>query len=314
MTSSSVPTTSALQFKTAAGGDGAVTVGDFISFRDPDHRIGFPIVNDGTASRLLTGGDLDPESLQRGRDGDLWMGDEFGPWILHFSSTGVLLDPPFAMPDGIRSPNNPFLNGAPPTHPNSRGLEGMAITPDRKHLYAALEGATLADPDPYRRHVYEFDTESQTFTGRVLQYRTEAPGNLVADMWAVDTHRLVVIERDLGSGLNARFRRIYLIDLRVTDPAGFLVKTQLVDLTAIPDPDQVSLPALHPGDVGLGDPVLGHVRVGRGRPPGEGEPAHGGLRQQPAELRPQPCPSRRQRVHPRGRPGAEKGLTTADSC
>ncbi len=242
------------RFKTAGGGDGAVTVGDFISFRDPDHRIGFPIVNEGTTSRLLTGGDIDPESLQRGRHGDLWVGEEFGPWILHFSSTGVLLDPPFAMPDGIRSPDNPFLNGAPPTHPSSRGLEGMAISPDRKHLYAALEGATLADPDQSRRHVYEFSTGKKAFTGRVLQYRTEAPTNLVADMWAVDTHRLVVIERDRGFGLSARFRRIYLVDLRVTDAAGFLVKTQLVDLTAIPDPDLVSLPALHPGDVGLGDP------------------------------------------------------------
>ena len=242
------------QFKTADGGDGTVMVGDFISFADPEHRIGFPIVNEETTNRLLTGGDLDPESLQRGRDGDLWVGEEFGPWILHFSSTGVLLDPPFAMPGGIMSPNNPFLNGALPTHPNSRGLEGMAITPDRRYLYAALEGATLADPDRSRRYVYEFNTEEQAFTGRVLQYRTEAPGNLVADMWAVDGHRLVVIERDLGSGVNAVFRRIYLVDLRVTDSAGFLVKTELVDLTAIPDPDLVSLPALHPGDLGLGDP------------------------------------------------------------
>jgi hypothetical protein len=31
-------------------------------------------------------------------------------------------------------------------------------------------------------------------------------------------------------------------------------KTQLVDLAAIPDPDLVSLPPLHAGDVGLGDP------------------------------------------------------------
>lgn len=242
------------RFKTARGGDGTVEVGDFISFRDPDHRIGFPLVNEGTTSRLLTGGDIDPESLQRGRHGDLWVGEEFGPWILHFSSTGVLLDPPFAMPDGIRSPDNPFLNGAPPTHPGSRGLEGMAISPDRKHLYAALEGATLADPDQSRRYVYEFSTRKKAFTGRVFQYRAEASANLVADMWAIDTHRLVVIERDRGVGLDATFRRIYLVDLRVTDAAGFLVKTLLVDLSAVPDPDLVSLPALHPGDVGLGDP------------------------------------------------------------
>ena len=242
------------RFKAAAGGDGAVKVRDFISFRDPGHRMGFPIVNEGTSRRLLTGGDIDPESLQRGSDGDLWVGEEFGPWILHFSASGVLLDPPFAMPDGIRSPDNPFLNGAPPTHPGSRGLEGMAISPDRTHLYAALEGATLADPDQSRRHIYEFSTESRAFTGRVFQYRAETSTNLVADMWAIDTHRLVVIERDRGSGLGAAFRRIYLVDLRVTDAAGFLVKTQLVDLAAVPDPDLVSLPALHPGDVGLGDP------------------------------------------------------------
>ena len=77
---------------------------------------------------------------------------------------------------------------------------------------------------------------------------------MVADMWAVDRHRLVVIERDAGRGEAALFRKLYLVDLRHTDPAGFLAKTELVDLAAIPDPDLVSLPALHPGDVGLGDP------------------------------------------------------------
>jgi hypothetical protein len=33
-----------------------------------------------------------------------------------------------------------------------------------------------------------------------------------------------------------------------------LVLRQLVDLTRIPDPALVSQPALHPGDLGLGDP------------------------------------------------------------
>ena len=242
-------------FKTASGGSGTVDVGDFISFRDPNNIIGFPIVNKGVDRRLLTGGDIDPESLQRGRNGDLWVGDEFGPWILHFSGGGRLLDPPFALPGGLMSPNNPFLKtGDDPTQPNSRGLEAMAITPDRRYLYAALEGATVADPDQSRRYVYQFDTVHKEFTGQVLQYRTEAEANLVADMWAVDNHRVVVIERDAGSGLAALFRSVYLVDLRRTDPQGFLRKTLVVDLTAIPDPDLVSLPPIHSGDVGLGDP------------------------------------------------------------
>ena len=241
------------RFKTARGGSGTIKVGDFVSFRDPHHRIGFPIINEDTNRRLLTGGDIDPESLQRDRHHDLWVGDEFGPWILHFDNRGRLLDSPFAMPDGVVSPNNPLLVGAP-THPNSRGLEAMAITPDRSYLYAALEGATLADPDQSRRLIFEFSTRRREFTGRVLQYRTEDPAYLVADMWAVGRHQLLVIERDSGRGLTAVFRKIYLIDLRHTDPDGFLEKTQLVDLASIPDPDLISLPPLNPGDVGLGNP------------------------------------------------------------
>ena len=88
-------------FKTAKGGTGAVDVDldDFVQFRDPNSVIGFPIQR--PADRLLTGADLDPESLQRGKDGDLWMGDEFGPWILHFDETGVLLEPPFRVPAAL---------------------------------------------------------------------------------------------------------------------------------------------------------------------------------------------------------------------
>ena len=64
----------------------------------------------------------------------------------------------------------------------------------------------------------------------------------------------MVIERDGGRGHTALFRRVYLVDVRRTDASGFLRKTMLVDLTSIPDPDEVSLPEIHPGDLGLGDP------------------------------------------------------------
>ena len=238
-------------FKTARGGSGAVTVGPFISFRDPDHKIEFPIVNEATADRLLTGGDIDPESLQRGKNGDLWVGDEFGPWILHFDSEGVLLDAPFAMPGGLKSPNNPFLVG-PATHPNSRGIEAMAISPDGRYLYAALEGPTVADTDKRRRYVFEFSVRREAFTERSWVYHTEEPGYLVADLDALDGHRLVAIERDGGRGLAANFRGVYTLDLRQVGADGFLVKQRAVDLTAIADPALVSLPAIHAGDVGLG--------------------------------------------------------------
>ena len=240
-------------FKTARGGSGTVKVGEFISFRDPGHKLAFPIVNEGTDRRLLTGADIDPESVQRGPNGDLWVGDEFGPWVLHFDSRGRLLESPYEVA-GVKSPNNPTLDGAAATQPNSRGFEALAISPDGRSLYAALEGATVADADQTRRNIYELSIRRHAFTGREWHYRTESPGNMIADMSPIGRRQLAVIERDGGKGVDALFRKVYRVDLRHFSPTGTQQKTQLVDLTAIPDPDHVSLPAIHPGDLGLGDP------------------------------------------------------------
>jgi hypothetical protein len=245
-------------FKTAHGGTGTVQVEDWIAFRDPNHVIGFPIVNNNTESRLLTGGDIDPESLQRDANGDLWVGDEFGPWVLHFDASGVLLDAPYLNPLGVMSPNNPFLNGAAPTQPNSRGFEAMAISPNGRYLYPALEGATVAEgANSTHRYVFEFDTVAKAFTTDRWSYQTDVPvlgegPHLVADMWSLDGNRMVVIERDGTSGKNVKYRKVYLVDRRHVDGNGNLVKTQLVDLTAINDPQLISLPAIHDGDVGIG--------------------------------------------------------------
>jgi glycerophosphoryl diester phosphodiesterase len=242
-------------FKTANGGSGSVAIelDDFIAFSDPNDQAGFDIVREGTTERLLTGADFDPESIQRGPNGDLWLGDEFGPWILHFGADGVLLEPPIAMPDGLMSPANPHLNGAPATVNGSRGLEGMAISPNGKTLTFILEGAVVGAADPFSRRIYQYDIGSDTFT-RLADYRTEVAGHFVSDVQALDNHRLVVIERDGGRGLTANFRNVYAVDLNRTGADGAVVKTQVVALAAIPDPDLVSLPALHTGDVGLGDP------------------------------------------------------------
>jgi len=252
-------------FETAKGGSGTVKVKEFIQFRDPSGVIDFAIVNEDTPERLLTGGDIDPESLQRARNGDLWVGDEFGPWVLHFDATGTLLEAPFPVPGSLvqptvqgnlMSPNNPFLEqGVTATQPNSRGFEAMSSSPDGKYLYPILEGATVADTDTRRRFMFEFSIDDREFTGRVWQYHTEQPGYLVADMGALDQHRMVVIERDNLSGLEAVFfRNVYVVDRRDVGSDGFLEKRKAVDLTAIPDPDLISLPAINVGDVRLGDP------------------------------------------------------------
>jgi hypothetical protein len=264
-------------FKTAKGGEGTVAVGDFIQFRDPNGVIGFAIQR---SDRLLTGADVDPESLQRGKDGDLWMGDEFGPWILHFDETGILLEPPFRVPAALvgstsvtgflESPSSPFISlASQATVGGSRGFEAMAATPDGKYLYGLLEGATTQDPNKDRRYLLEFSITDRAFTGNVWQYRTEPTVAgvqqqpqccFMADMGALDQHRMVVIERDNGRGAPvppnpAPFSRgVYVFDLRDVGSDGFLEKTRIIDLAAIADPDLVSLPPIHAGDVLLGNP------------------------------------------------------------
>ena len=58
----------------------------------------FLLVNETTTERRLTGGDFDPESLVALPDGTFWVGDEFGPFLLHFDATGRLMAPPVAIP------------------------------------------------------------------------------------------------------------------------------------------------------------------------------------------------------------------------
>jgi glycerophosphoryl diester phosphodiesterase len=239
-------------FETASGGSGGVAVLDFIQLRDPDGKVPFALFR---ADRLLTGADLDIESLRIARDGTLWFGEEFGPFLVHTDATGKVLEAPIPLP-GVQSPQNPFLSNPDAwTIRASRGFEGMARSIDGTTLYPMLEGALRNDPDPRRRIVNEFDLSSGSYTGRTWQYRVDAafPDAVIGDFTAVDQHRFVLIERDDAQGVEARQKKVYLVDLRRTDAQGFLVKRLVVDLLRIRDPNGISLPP-RPGEFGVGDP------------------------------------------------------------
>ncbi len=235
-------------FKTARGGSGTIAVGRYISLRDPDGHVPFALER---SDRRLTGGDFDIESVREDRHGDLWFGDEFGPWLLHTDDTGKLLEPPIEL-DGVASPQNPPV--APfnpnPTLPRSNGFEGMALAADGETLYPMLEGPLIGDPDQRRRLIYEYAPDDGGYTGRTWQYRMEAAGNSIGDLTQLDRNRFVVIERDNLQGADAAFKRLYVVDFRDVGEDGFLVKRQVADLLHI-DPDGVPLGA-KPGDVGLG--------------------------------------------------------------
>ena len=57
---------------------------------------------------MLTGADFDIESLRVAPDGTLWIGDEFGPFLLHFDARpAALLHAPFPLPDPASPPGRP---------------------------------------------------------------------------------------------------------------------------------------------------------------------------------------------------------------
>ena len=99
-------------FETSEGGPGMISVEGFFELKDPDDLIPFPIVNEWTSERILTGADFDIESMQKASDGTFWFGDEFGPFLIHTDADGMLLDAPIPLPDFeggiIKSPQSPM--------------------------------------------------------------------------------------------------------------------------------------------------------------------------------------------------------------
>ena len=232
-----------------------------------------PACGGNTAARVLTGFDLDPESFVRAPDGTFWIGEEFGPFLVHVAADGRVLEPPVEVP-GVRSPQNPFLETSDRAHPErpnlaaSRGFEGLAISPDGSKLYGLLEGA-LAEDDAQDLRIYVYDIGRRAFAERFLKLRLELPSqkvNLVAltdpsgssvyagaaapppgpvsigELKAVNDRQFLLIERDNhGDDLPPpRFKKVFLLDAsRAAEHDSYVDKTLLVDLLAVPDPSGI---------------------------------------------------------------------------
>jgi hypothetical protein len=249
-------------FKTTAGGSGTVQVLDTITLRDPDHKIPFAIVNGATTDRLLTGGDFDIESVRRTSNGDLWFGEEFGPFLVHTDATGKVLDAPIPTP-GVKSPDYPADYAAPiagdPDLNSSSGFEGMALSQDGSMLYPTLEGPVKND-DPQVRRMYSFNIKKKTWASTYRTYRVGAAGDAatagysVSDLVKLDGTHLLALERDNGQGTAAAWKRAFVVDLTKTNADGTLVKKQVVDLLNLTDKKGLSNGDSRPGDIGLGNP------------------------------------------------------------
>lgn len=241
---------------------GRVAIRETVFLRDPDRAVPFRIANETTEGRLLTGADFDPESMQIIGD-EVWIGEEFGPYLIRARLDGTVTGVFPARRDGaeLRSPDHPALRvpasaGTDWTVPRSAGFEGMALHPETGLLWAMIERPLLgADGQPEGDfvRVLAFDPAAAAWTGAEFRFRLAEGATAIGDFNFVDATRAVVIERDNGEGdpslacqgdprpdcfpLPARLKRVVLIDTVDLDADGFARRIGHIDLMDIADPD-----------------------------------------------------------------------------
>ena len=230
---------------------GGVEVLDYISLKDPNGKIPWDIVNNDTEDRLLTGADFDPESFVQAADGTFWIGEEFGPYILHVDKNGTLLEAPYAYP-GVKSPSNPTLDDEQPNLRNSKGFEAMAW--DGRYLYPIFEGYLDNAKDKRERVISQFDTETGEYTGKTWTYLAEGDDALIGDAFLTKDGRLLVLERDDFRGSDAELKKVFEVaDFRNIEAGTTVNKELMADLLDIANPDKIGMVS-DARAYGVGDP------------------------------------------------------------
>ncbi|WP_315784565.1 MULTISPECIES: esterase-like activity of phytase family protein [unclassified Bradyrhizobium] len=252
-----------------------------IFLHDPDKKVPFRIVHENTAKRYLSGSDFDIEGFQIIGNA-IWIGDEFGPYVIKADKSGKVLAVFETVADGkpVRSPDHwavqsPGAPGASYTNVNlrrSKGYEGFASSIDGKFIYGLLEGPLWdAEKKDWEKvdgkeasRILEFDVAAEKFTGRYWQYVFEQNGNAIGDFNMIDPAQGLIIERDNGEGTGdkacaqgtrgdncfpdlAKFKRVYKIELSDANVGKPVRKIAYIDLMKIKDPDNKARKPLNDG-------------------------------------------------------------------
>jgi hypothetical protein len=171
----------------------------------------------------LDGWGIDSESLVADRNGDFWVGEEYGPTIWHVhGKTGKVIKrySPFGASAEEKAIDRVFAKSRA-----NRGFEGIALAPNGK-VYALLQ-APLNHPDKAagaasRLHrILEIDPA--TYVTRMFVYEHEAPTASIrnedwsiGDMAAINDHEFLVLEHAARKG--EKVKKIFKIDISQATP------------------------------------------------------------------------------------------------
>ena len=159
---------------------------------------------------------VDLEGLVRLSDGSFWIAEEMGPSIAHVSADGRILKrfvPANAVQDYAKAEAE--IVGALPAilskRQGNRGIEGLAVSPDEKFLYAMVQNP-LANPDlkayqgARNTRLIKFDRVQEKVVGEWV-YQLADPQSFgfdpsprqneprISEITAIGDDRLLVLER-----------------------------------------------------------------------------------------------------------------------
>ena len=181
--------------------------------------------------RLLTGADFDVESIARMEDGTFWVGEEFGPYLLHFDAQGHLLSLAGSPSGSARAAESAECD-AGPVQPAE--LARLRVDDPQWRRQQAVRDDGSVDPVRDRQaHAGDLRVRhaqrTATPAGRSSTRRT-APTAITGgvnnatnifvtgDMTHIDGDRYMIIERDDFQGPPTianppRQKKLYLFDL-----------------------------------------------------------------------------------------------------
>ncbi|WP_395665262.1 esterase-like activity of phytase family protein [Methylocella sp.] len=186
---------------------------------------------------------VDAEGLVLMKDRSFWVSDEYGPYVYHFSGTGMLIEairPPEAfapkrknkagaLVDSFSADSppvgetyNPAMGQPVVGRQNNQGLEGLSLSPDGKTMFALLQSALMQDLDADKRSTTRRNTRLLAYdmTGvtpklkgeyvvQLPQYQdpTSTKAKLLvaaqSELFALNDHQFLVLARDSGVGYGA---------------------------------------------------------------------------------------------------------------
>jgi hypothetical protein len=180
------------------------------------------------SSKALTATDklahrLDPEGIRRDSQGNIFISDEYGPYLFKFSNEGELLEE-LAVPTSFKVEHS-FADGDQEDQENksgrraNRGMEGIALTPSGRTLVGLMQSPLLQDAYLNAKgkavglntRLVTIDLESGA--QRQLVYCQDKDKHKMHEILAINEHQFLVIEQDGEEGNDAKFKKVTQIDL-----------------------------------------------------------------------------------------------------